>query len=411
MDAARLLKRCELADASARIAEEAAERRLAQAREAGEVEMAAAERAAAEREAIAKLAAEEEVRAERARGEAQAAELRRATDRLHVQIRKMANEASKADEARLGLVQKAEVASAERNALQRECVSLRAEASAARERADVLQTTLNQRTQFAAELQAAAEERERTLRKHYADAAASAKAAAAAALGEERARGTADARELRERLELANDQVARLQVRSLISCSHPNVFSENSTFTLAPLWPPAAGTPAPSYGAVCIRPEAWTGRAAQAGLREAKHSLPAGPHALHPSSLCPPHACTYPHSTPPGAPTHGRRQGWPSASRTAVTPDRSKHAASAPSAAAAAAAAAATRTTANGSATAGAFDPRPATTVHYPALLADRVPARGRTRGAATLLIPSSCGRAARGGPGRQRRARNLRLQ
>lgn len=214
-DAMRLLKRCELADASARSAEEAAERRLAQAREGAEVEMAAAERAAAEREAIAKLAGEDEMRAERARSEAREAELRRGMEKLQVQIRRMANEAAKSDETRLALVQKAELASAERNALQRECVSLRMESSAARERADMLQQTLNQRTQFAGELQVAAEERERTLRKHYAEAAASAKAAAAAALEEERARGAADARELRERLDLANDHVARLQVRSL----------------------------------------------------------------------------------------------------------------------------------------------------------------------------------------------------
>jgi SMC interacting uncharacterized protein involved in chromosome segregation len=213
-DASRLLKRCELADASARSAAEAAERKLAQARESAGVEMAAAERAAAEREAIARLAAEDELRAERARGEARAAELRRATEKLHAQVRRMTNDAAKADEARLGLVQTSEVASAERNALQRECVSLRTEAAAARERAETLQHTLHQRTQYAAELQAAAEERERTLRKHYSEAAASAKAAAAAALEEERARGEADARELRERLELANDHVARLQVRS-----------------------------------------------------------------------------------------------------------------------------------------------------------------------------------------------------
>ena len=166
----RLVKRNEQIELAARHAHMEHKAQLEALSEERTREAQAAQRTFDERVSALHRLREEEVLAERRAGHARAAELDEALGKVNARIQGHAADLAAAEERGRNHAVRAEQLLAQKQTLLREVGSLKADAVSSRERADVLQKMLTQRTEYIRKLQLAAARREEQLTQHFMEA-------------------------------------------------------------------------------------------------------------------------------------------------------------------------------------------------------------------------------------------------
>jgi hypothetical protein len=166
----RLVKRNEQIELAARHAHMEHKAQLEALSEERTREAQAAQRTFDERVSALHRLREEEVLAERRAGHARAAELDEALGKVNARIQGHAADLAAAEERGRNHAVRAEQLLAQKQTLLREVSSLKADAVSSRERADVLQKMLTQRTEYIRKLQLAAARREEQLTQHFMEA-------------------------------------------------------------------------------------------------------------------------------------------------------------------------------------------------------------------------------------------------
>ena len=131
--------------------------------------MASAQRGREEAEASMLRKNEEEVRSLQRQSEMKIAELESQIEREKAKAKQSVDNLAKAEERQRNDAGKVEQLTAEKSTLVRDAGALRSEAISSRERADVLQKMLTQRTEYMRKLQLAATKREEQLSAHFAE--------------------------------------------------------------------------------------------------------------------------------------------------------------------------------------------------------------------------------------------------